>query len=38
LLRARRQREGAPTAYVCRQFVCKLPVTTADAIRAELNG
>ncbi len=27
---------GAPTAYVCRGFVCRLPVTTPDALRAEL--
>ncbi|MFF9057619.1 thioredoxin domain-containing protein [Streptomyces sp. NPDC014882] len=27
---------GAPTAYVCRNFVCDLPVTEADALRAKL--
>ncbi len=27
---------GAPTAYVCRGFVCRLPVTDPDALRAEL--
>ena len=25
-----------PTAYVCRGFVCRLPVTTPEALRAEL--
>jgi hypothetical protein len=27
---------GAPAAYVCRGFVCELPVTTPDALRAAL--
>ena len=27
---------GRPTAYVCRGFVCRLPVTDAAALRAEL--
>ncbi|MEV6619105.1 thioredoxin domain-containing protein [Streptomyces sp. NPDC051051] len=27
---------GAPTAYVCRGFVCDLPVTEVDALRAKL--
>ena len=27
---------GAATAYVCRDFVCRLPVTDPDALRAEL--
>lgn len=27
---------GVPTAYVCRGFVCRLPVTDAAALRAEL--
>ena len=30
--------EGRPTAYVCRGFVCRLPVTTPDALRAELEA
>ena len=28
--------DGTPTAYVCRGFVCRLPVTEPDALRAEL--
>ena len=28
--------DGRPTAYVCRGFVCRLPVTDPDALRAEL--
>ena len=28
--------DGKPTAYVCRGFVCRLPVTTPEALRAEL--
>jgi hypothetical protein len=27
---------GAPTAYVCRNFTCRQPVTTADALQREL--
>jgi uncharacterized protein YyaL (SSP411 family) len=27
---------GAPTAYVCRNFVCDLPVTDEEALRAKL--
>ncbi len=27
---------GRPTAYVCRGFVCRLPVTDPEALRAEL--
>jgi uncharacterized protein YyaL (SSP411 family) len=28
--------EGAPAAYVCRQLVCRLPVTTTEALTAQL--
>jgi uncharacterized protein YyaL (SSP411 family) len=36
LLRDRVALEGRPTAYVCRDFVCELPVTEPDALRARL--
>jgi uncharacterized protein YyaL (SSP411 family) len=36
LLSYRAQRGGQPTAYVCRHFACKMPVTTADALREQL--
>jgi uncharacterized protein YyaL (SSP411 family) len=29
-------RNGEPTAYVCRDFTCRNPVTTPDALAAEL--
>jgi uncharacterized protein YyaL (SSP411 family) len=29
---------GAPTAYVCRDFVCRLPVSDAGALRTQLNA
>jgi uncharacterized protein YyaL (SSP411 family) len=29
---------GAPAAYVCRQFTCRPPVTTAEALAAELTA
>jgi len=38
LLRDRLAIGGAPTAYVCRGFVCRLPVTDPDALRAELSS
>ena len=28
--------EGRPTAYVCRGFVCDLPVTSAEALHERL--
>ncbi|GAA1823960.1 thioredoxin domain-containing protein [Luedemannella flava] len=36
LLASRPLRDGAPTAYVCRGFVCDAPVTTVDALTATL--
>ncbi len=31
-------RAGRPTAYVCRNFTCRLPVVTPDALRPLLDG
>nr|WP_230208410.1 thioredoxin domain-containing protein [Microlunatus sp. Gsoil 973] len=36
LLRDRIMIDNRPTAYVCRQFVCRMPVTTADALLGQL--
>ncbi len=36
LLRDRVAIDGRPTAYVCRGFVCRLPVTDDEALRAQL--
>jgi uncharacterized protein len=36
LLEGREAIDGAPTAYVCRQFVCRLPVTTVAELRVAL--
>ncbi len=36
LLSGRDQIGGAATAYVCRNFACRMPVTTPEALRAEL--
>jgi uncharacterized protein YyaL (SSP411 family) len=30
--------DGYATAYVCRNFVCQLPVTEAKALEAQLKG
>ena len=29
-------RDGRPTAYVCRGFVCRLPVTSGEDLAAQL--
>jgi uncharacterized protein len=36
LLRDRSQVDGNPTAYVCQRFACRLPVTTAEELAAQL--
>ncbi len=36
LMADRVRRDGRPTAYVCRNFACRQPVTDADALRREL--
>src|SRR5262249_36876049 len=38
LLADRRRVGGAAAAYVCQGFVCRQPVTTAEALLAELHG
>jgi uncharacterized protein YyaL (SSP411 family) len=30
--------DGKPTAYVCEGFACRLPVTTPEALRAEIDA
>ncbi|WP_084957191.1 thioredoxin domain-containing protein [Thermoactinospora rubra] len=37
LLEGRGLVDGAPAAYVCRNFACRLPVTSPEALRAELS-
>jgi uncharacterized protein YyaL (SSP411 family) len=37
LLTGRQQLSGVATAYVCRQFVCKLPVTTVSELAKQLD-
>ncbi|SEQ95969.1 thioredoxin domain-containing protein [Microlunatus flavus] len=38
LLEDRTARDGRPTAYVCRGFVCRLPVTGLDDLSAQLRA
>ena len=37
LLQGREAIEGEATAYVCQNFACQMPVTTADALKEKLN-
>jgi uncharacterized protein YyaL (SSP411 family) len=37
LLDGREMRDGLPTAYACRQFVCSAPVTSAAELAAQLS-
>jgi uncharacterized protein YyaL (SSP411 family) len=36
LLRDRTAADGSPTAYVCENLTCRLPTTSPEALRAEL--
>jgi uncharacterized protein YyaL (SSP411 family) len=38
LLQDRPQRDGKPTAYVCRSFVCNLPTTDIDEMIRQLEA
>ena len=38
LLQYRDMVDGRPTAYVCRDYACELPVVEADALRAQLDA
>jgi len=38
LLEGRTRHGGAAAAHVCHRFACRLPVTSPDALRAELDG
>jgi uncharacterized protein YyaL (SSP411 family) len=37
LLAGRARLDDAPTAYVCEHYACRLPVTSGDALRAEID-
>ncbi|MFW5709133.1 MAG: thioredoxin domain-containing protein [Chloroflexota bacterium] len=38
LLNYRTQRDSSPTVYVCRNFACRMPVTTPEAMREMLTS
>ena len=38
LLEGRGMVDGVPTAYVCENYACRLPVTGPEALAAQLNG
>jgi uncharacterized protein len=38
VLEARVMVDGSSTAYVCERFACRLPVTGAAGLEAELDG
>jgi uncharacterized protein YyaL (SSP411 family) len=38
LLAGRELVNGAATAYVCEHYACQLPVTTPEALAAQLDG
>ncbi len=38
LLEQRVMQDGQPTAYVCENYACQLPVTDAEALAAQLNS
>ena len=38
LLESRGMVDGVPTAYVCENYACQLPVTGPEALAAQLNG
>jgi len=38
LLAERGSIDGQATAYVCRRYVCQMPVTTPEALRRQLEG
>ncbi|MCH8297689.1 MAG: thioredoxin domain-containing protein, partial [Chloroflexi bacterium] len=38
LLEARGMVDGKPTAYVCQNYACQLPVTTPEELAAQLEG